>query len=69
MILQSDSDFEKYFDEISELQGYAVEVRYPNEIIFLSEEKTEQAIETAKNIRLLIISKMNITVEHNEIID
>src|SRR5665647_1740374 len=28
LISQKDADFESYYDEISELQGYAVEIRY-----------------------------------------
>jgi len=34
LIAQKDMDFKRYYDAISELQGYAVEVGYPNETIF-----------------------------------
>jgi HEPN domain-containing protein len=69
LITQKDSDFESYYDIISELQGYAVEIRYPNETIFLSKDKVEKAMALARIIREFISKKMNITVVYNEIID
>lgn len=69
LITQNDSDFESYYDSVSELQGYAVEIRYPNETIYLSNEKVENAIFTAKNVRELVMMKMNIMIDYNEIID
>jgi HEPN domain-containing protein len=69
LITQQDSDFEFYYDIVSELQGYAVEIRYPNETIYLSKEKVENAMVLARNIRELVSKKMNITVDYNKIID
>ncbi len=62
LINQNDSDFEEYYDSVSELQGYAVEIRYPNETIYLSNEKVEKAISIAKIVRELVVLKMNITI-------
>jgi len=69
LITQKDSDFESYYDTVSELQGYAVEIRYPNETIYLSNEKVENAMMIAKNVREFVTRKMNITVNYNDIID
>jgi len=69
LITPKDPEIQKYYDDLLELQGYAVEIRYPNETINLSNEKVEKAISIAKNIRLTITSKMNISVDYNEIID
>ena len=69
LIIQKDTDFESYYDTFSEIQGYAVEVRYPNETIYLSKEKVEKAIIIAKKIRDLVISKIKITIDYNQIID
>ena len=69
MITQKDSDFETYYDSVSEIQGYAVEIRYPNETIYLSNEKVEKAMLIAKNVRDFVIGKINITIDYNEIID
>ena len=69
LITQKDSDFENYYDMVSELQGYAIEIRYPNETIFLSNEKVEKAMMIAKNVRGCVTKKMNIKIDYNEIID
>lgn len=69
LITQKDSDFADLYDKLSELQGYAVEVRYPDETIYLSDEKVKNAILIARNIRDLVTHKMNITVDYNEILD
>ncbi|MCX6272953.1 MAG: HEPN domain-containing protein [Bacteroidetes bacterium] len=69
LITQNDSDFEEYYDMVSELQGYAVEIRYPNEIIYLSVEKVEKAMSIAKIVRELVVLKMNIKIDYNDIID
>jgi len=68
-IVSVDPELEKYFDEVAELQSYAVEVRYPNETIFLSEKKVEKALHLAKAIRVLIIDKIGISLDYNRIID
>ncbi len=69
MIVQIDADFEDFFDNISELQGYAVEIRYPNETIFLSNEKVEKAIFTAKSVREIVTHKIDIVIDYNQILD
>ena len=69
LITQKDTDFEMYYDRVSELQGYAVEIRYPNESIYLSKEKVETAILMAKTIRDVVTQKMSITIDYNEIIN
>ena len=69
LITQIDSDFHNYYETISELQGYAIEVRYPNETIFLSNEKVEKTLMIARNVRELVTLKMNVTIDYNDIID
>jgi HEPN domain-containing protein len=69
LITQKDSNFKNYYDTISELQGYAVEIRYPNETIFLSNEKVEKAMMIAKNLRELVTREINISIDYNDIID
>lgn len=69
LISQQDGEIESFYDKLSELQGYAVEVRYPNEIIYLSNEKVEYAIRIAKEIRDYVTLKMNINVDYNVILD
>jgi HEPN domain-containing protein len=69
LISQKDQKFEQIYDLISELQGYAVEIRYPNETVFLSIEIVEKSIIIAKNVRDMVTGIMNISVEYNNIID
>jgi len=69
LITPKDNDFEMYYDSVSELQGYAVEIRYPNESIYLSNEKVETAILIAKTIRDVVTQKMSLTIDYNEIIN
>ena len=69
LITQLDSDFHNYYETISELQGYAIEVRYPNETIFLSNEKVETALMIARNVRELVTLKMKVKIDYNDIID
>ncbi len=69
LIVIEDTDFETYFNIVSELQSYAVEVRYPNETIFLTKDQVENAMKIAKEIRTLITGKMGISVDYNKIID
>lgn len=57
LITQKDSDFESYYDAVSELQGYAVEIRYPSETIYLSKEKVEKAMIIAKDVGNLLQGK------------
>lgn len=69
IISQIDADFDAFYDTVSELQGYAVEIRYPNETIFLSKEKIENALMIAKSVRDIVVAKMDITIDYNDIID
>jgi HEPN domain-containing protein len=69
LIVRIDSDFDNFFDSVSELQGYAIEIRYPNETIFLSNEKVEFAISSAKAIREFVVKKLKIAIDYHAIID
>lgn len=69
LIHTKDNKIDEYFDKIVKLQNYAVEIRYPNEIIYLTDEKVLDAIDTTKLIRKVICGKMNIIIKYNDIID
>jgi HEPN domain-containing protein len=69
LITQKDSDFESFYDIVAELQGYAVEIRYPNEMVFLSNDKVEFAMEIARKVREFVSKKMDISVDYNDILD
>lgn len=69
LLVEEEPDLKNYFDQLVELQSYAVEVRYPNETIFLSKNKVEEAIVLAKEIRDLVTARTGINVDYNKIID
>ena len=69
LITVKDSDFGQHYDTLVELEGYAVEIRYPNETIFLTKDKVENAIKTAKDIRDFVTDKSNISIDYNKILD
>lgn len=69
LISQKDGEFDNFYDVVSELQGYAVEIRYPNETIYLNNAKVEKGMAIAKEVRDFVTKKMNISVNYNEIID
>jgi HEPN domain-containing protein len=69
LVCTNDKELASCYEKIAELESYAVEVRYPNEMIFLSKEKVEQAISTATEIRKTVTTKMNISDNFNEMFD
>lgn len=57
---------EERYNNVSQLQDYAVEIRYPDSIIELSNEELLHAIDTAKMIRMFILGKMNLAVKYHD---
>lgn len=68
LINESDSDFRKYYNEVAQIQGYAVEIRYPNETIYLTSDKVESALQIAAEIRTFVLKKMNLEIESHPVI-
>ena len=69
LISKIDDFLGNYFENILKLQNYAVEVRYPDETIFLTNERVIEAITTSQSVRKIILDKLNIQVKYHEIID
>ena len=68
-ISQSDTIEEQWFDKAIEMQDYAVEIRYPDDILELSDDDIKKAILTAKEFRKLILTKHQIEIDFNDIKD
>ena len=64
-----DISMAEFYTRVLTLQNYAVEVRYPDETIFLTDEKVTEAIDTAKNVRKMVTKKMDMEVVYNTVID
>jgi len=69
LVISQDMEFKKYYELCLELQGYAVEIRYPDGINFPSTELIEQSIKGAKECRNSVCSRLGIKVEYNPIMD
>lgn len=69
LIAQLDDFLNVYFERILKLQNYAVEIRYPDETIFLTNERVIESITTSQAVRKIILDKLNIRIEYNDIID
>lgn len=68
LICTKDNDFEKYYTIASKLTEFSVMLRYPNEVIFPTDEDIQQVVNVAKEIRRLVLKKMNIPIETDDII-
>ena len=55
------------YDNASILEEFAVEIRYPDTFIELSDEDIQQAFEISKLIRKYVLSLMNITVDYEDV--
>ena len=54
------------FEKIYELQDFAIEIRYPDHMIELTNEEIESAILIAKEFRKLILKKLNPDTSYND---
>jgi len=58
LCINFDEDFKKF--DLNELQNFAVEIRYPDEFYIPTFDETEKSVETAKKIKMFILSKLNV---------
>lgn len=56
-------------NKLAELEDYAVEIRYPDIEINLTDEDIINAISISKEVRSYITSKMNIKVDYNDLLE
>lgn len=61
IINQKDKIQKDWFDKISVLADYAIEIRYPDQTIELTDEEISEAIGIAKEFRKIITKKLNIS--------
>ncbi len=55
-----------WFERVFELQDFAVEIRYPDQVIELSDEDINTAIEIATQFRKLILEKMGLDLAFDD---
>ena len=54
------------FEKALEIQDYAVEIRYPDSIIELTDEDINSAIEIARDFRVWILKKLDLEIEFDD---
>ncbi|MCX6223702.1 MAG: HEPN domain-containing protein [Bacteroidia bacterium] len=67
LISQRDEISVDLFDKASELEDFAVEIKYPDTIIELTEEDILQAFTIVKEFRIFVLARMNLTIDYEEI--
>jgi len=65
LISQKDTVTKETYDKAAELENFAVEIRYPDTIIELSEQDIQRAILLAKEFRQYVLSRMEITINYD----
>lgn len=59
-VIQIDDEL---FENVIKLNAFGVEIRYPDMIIHLTKEETEEAVEIAKNFRLFLKDKIGFKID------
>jgi HEPN domain-containing protein len=55
------------YDNSSELEDFAIEIRYPDTSVDLSDEEIQQAFKIAKLIRVFVLTQMNLTFDYDDV--
>ncbi len=67
LVSEFESISDVMFDQTAELQDCAVEIRYPDTNLDLSDEDIIRAIQIAKDFRQYFLSKMELEIGYDEI--
>lgn len=58
---------EELYLNASELEEFAVEIRYPDTLIDLTDKEILQAFDIAKMIRTFVLTQMNLVIDYKDI--
>jgi HEPN domain-containing protein len=56
----------EWFEKVFELQDFAIEIRYPDQVIELSDEDINTAIQIAAAFRKMILDKMDLDIPFDD---
>ena len=59
---------DELFDYASELEDFAVDIRYPDTSVELSDDEIQQAFKIAKLIRAFVINQSGLTIDYEDVI-
>jgi hypothetical protein len=55
------------YENASELEEFAVEIRYPDSSVDLSDDEIKRAFKIAKLIRTFVLTQMNLTIDYEDV--
>ena len=58
---------DKLYDNASELEDFAIEIRYPDTSIDLTDDEIQQAFKIVKLIRKFVLTQMDLTIDYDDI--
>ncbi len=58
---------DEFYDQASELEDFAVEIRYPDSSIDLSDDEIQQAFQIAKQVRAFVLTQMDLTIDYTDV--
>ena len=58
----------EFFDNASELEDFAVDIRYPDTTVELSDDEIQEAFKVAKLIRAFVINQTDLTIDYEDVI-
>ena len=67
LFLEKISISEALYLNASELEEFAVEIRYPDTLIELTDIEIHQAFDIAKMIRAFVLTQMNLVIDYKDI--
>jgi HEPN domain-containing protein len=68
LINQKEQIDDNTISKLAELEGYAVEIRYPDIEIELTDNEIQNAISISKEIRTYVTMKMNLQIDYEDMV-
>ena len=66
-IAKHDKIEQEWFEKVFELQDFAIEIRYPDQVIELSDKDIDTAIEISTQFRKMILEKLQIEIAFDDL--
>ncbi len=68
LISKKENVTSEIYDKAAELEDFAIEIRYPDTVIELTDQDIERAMHIAKEFRQYVMTKMDLDIEYEEIL-
>lgn len=67
LIAQKEEVSDALYEKVEKLQRFAVEIRYPEEIIEFTDDNIKTALAIAGELREYVLQRMNLTIKYKDI--